>query len=110
MILKSVTSCFISCHQERSMTCVTQIKGDPIRTDVKTLYIDDLCVDENCRGKHVGSILYKAVREYACENGFHNITLHVWEGNDNAAAFYKKMGLTPQFTCLEEVLPKQSLI
>lgn len=32
------------------------------------------------------------------------------EGNDSAAAFYKKMGLTPQFTCLEEVLPKQSLI
>ena len=86
------------------MTWFEQIIGDTIRTEVKTLYIDDLCVDENIRGQHVGATLYEHVKRYAKENGFYNITLHVWEGNDNAAAFYEKMGLKPQFTCLEAVL------
>lgn len=86
------------------MTWFEQIIGDTIRTEVKTLYIDDLCVDENARGQHVGAALYEHVKKYAKENGFYNITLHVWEGNDNAAAFYEKMGLKPQFTCLEALL------
>ena len=86
------------------MTCFEQMIGDTIRTDVKTLYIDDLCVDENIRGKHIGATLYEHVKRYAKENGFYNITLHVWEGNDNAAAFYEKMGLNPQFTCLEAII------
>lgn len=86
------------------MTWLEQIIGDTIRTEVKTLYIDDLCVDENARGQHVGATLYEHVKKYAKENGFYNITLHVWEGNDNAAAFYEKMGLKPQFTCLEAIL------
>lgn len=86
------------------MTWFDQIVGDTIRTEVRTLYIDDLCVDENIRGKHIGSTLYEYVKNYAKENGFYNITLHVWEGNDNAAAFYKKMGLKPQYTCLEAIL------
>ena len=33
--------------------------GDNILTDIKTLYIDDLCVDENLRGKHIGKELYE---------------------------------------------------
>lgn len=86
------------------MAWFEQIIGDTIRTGVKTLYIDDLCVDENIRGQHVGATLYEHVKRYAKENGFYNITLHVWEGNDNAAAFYEKMGLKPQFTCLEAIL------
>ena len=86
------------------MTWFEQIVGDTIRTEVRTLYIDDLCVDENIRGKHIGATLYEQVKKYAKENGFYNITLHVWEGNDNAAAFYAKMGFKPQFTCLEEIL------
>lgn len=28
--------------------------NDNILTDIKSLYIDDLCVDENCRGQHIG--------------------------------------------------------
>ncbi|MDE5565997.1 MAG: GNAT family N-acetyltransferase, partial [Anaeroplasmataceae bacterium] len=30
-------------------------------TDIKTLYIDDLCVDETCRGKGIGKLLYEYV-------------------------------------------------
>ena len=31
-----------------------------IMTDIKTLCIDDLCVDEACRGQHIGTALYRA--------------------------------------------------
>ena len=73
-------------------------------TDIDTLYIDDLCVDEGARGRHVGTALYEYVRAFAREKGCHNLTLNVWEGNGAARAFYDKMGLKPQKTTLETVL------
>ena len=36
---------------------------------VRSLYIDDLCVDENARGAHVGRSLYEYVMAYAKEQG-----------------------------------------
>lgn len=86
------------------MTKFQQIVGDTIRTDIRTLYIDDLCVDEEVRGQHIGQQLYDYTKKFAKENGFYNITLHVWEGNDSARKFYDKMGLKPQYTCLEQIL------
>ncbi|MBQ9607418.1 MAG: GNAT family N-acetyltransferase [Lachnospiraceae bacterium] len=70
----------------------------------KTLYIDDLCVDENIRGKHVGRTLYEYVREWAKSNGFYNITLHVWEHNEKAKSFYNAMGMKIQLYGMEEVI------
>ena len=81
-----------------------QVVGDSVLTDIKTLYVDDICVDEKARGKHVGTALYEYVKSYAKENGFYNITLNVWEGNPGAIAFYKAMGLKPQKICMEEIL------
>ncbi len=80
------------------------IYDDNIRTDIKTLYIDDLCVDKEIRGKHVGQELYQYVVKYAKDNRFYNVTLHVWSGNDNAENFYEAMGLKPQYVCLEEII------
>ena len=48
-----------------------------ILTDIKTLYIDDLCVDETIRGQHIGSSLYQAVLAFAREQGCYNVTLNV---------------------------------
>ena len=71
---------------------VMDLSGRNNMKDSRTLYIDDLCVDENCRGMHVGRALFDHVRAYAEENGFDTITLNVWEGNDSAEAFYRKCG------------------
>ena len=81
-----------------------QIIGDSVLTDVKTLYIDDLCVDEAYRGQHVGRALYEHVVEYAKENGFYNITLNVWSCNPGAQKFYEAMGLKPQKIGMEQIL------
>lgn len=71
---------------------------------VKTLYIDDLCVDENCRDKGIGSALYNSAVELAKELGCYNLTLNVWACNPTALAFYKKQGLMPQKTFMEKIL------
>lgn len=71
---------------------------------IRTLYIDDLCVDASRRGQHIGSALYGEVREWAAKNGFHNLTLNVWACNPGAEAFYRKLGLIPQRTTLETIL------
>jgi ribosomal protein S18 acetylase RimI-like enzyme len=80
---------------------ITEIEGHTLLQDVKTLYIDDICVDEQFRGQHVGKALYEHVYQYAQSIGCHNITLNVWEGNDSAISFYKNMGMKVQKTTME---------
>ncbi|MDE5670709.1 MAG: GNAT family N-acetyltransferase [Eubacterium sp.] len=75
-----------------------------ILTDVKTLYIDDLCVDESVRGHHIGKCLYDYTVSFAKENGCYNLTLNVWNCNESAMKFYEKCGLKPQKTHLETIL------
>ena len=85
------------------------MKRQPFSTnmhDFSTLYIDDLCVDENCRGQHVGTLLFEHVKQYAKEQGCHDVTLNVWEGNDNARRFYEKMGMFVKETQMEIILDK----
>ena len=85
---------------------VTEVKDHKLLQDIKTLYIDDICVDENARGKHVGKALYEYVRDYAQSIGCNNITLNVWDGNDAALSFYRNMGMKVQKTTMEIVLSK----
>lgn len=73
-------------------------------TDVKTLYIDDLCVDENSRNAHIGSRLYEYVLDYAKNNGYYNVTLNVWADNPGAVKFYEKLGLKVQKIGMEKIL------
>ncbi len=80
--------------------------GDSILTDIKTLYIDDLCVDEKLRGQHIGKELYNAAVELAEESGCYNITLNVWSCNTPAIKFYESCGLAPLKICMETILGK----
>ena len=83
---------------------LTEVKDHLLLEDNKSLYIDDICVDEKARGKHVGKALYEYVRDYARSIGCHNITLNVWEGNNPAISFYKNMGMQVQKTTMEIIL------
>ena len=73
-------------------------------TDIKTLYIDDLCVDEAARGAHIGKVLYEYVIDYAKKQGYYNVTLNVWADNINAVKFYEKIGLKVQKIGMENIL------
>lgn len=81
-----------------------QFIDDNILTDIKTLYIDDLCVDEDLRGRYIGRKLYEYVLSYAKLNGYYNVTLNVWSLNEGAMKFYEKCGLKPQKIGMETVL------
>lgn len=81
-----------------------QHTGDNILTDIRTLYIDDLCVDETRRGQHIGSQLYRYVLDFARENGCYNVTLNVWSCNEAAMKFYEACGLKPQKVGMEVIL------
>lgn len=74
--------------------CEEKVTRDhPVLCNHKSLYIDDLCVDRNCRGKKVGTVLYEHVTTYARAAGFDSITLNVWAFNQSAMAFYRRMGM-----------------
>ncbi len=85
-----------------------QHKNDNILTDIRTLYIDDLCVDENIRGQHIGSSLYRHVLDFARESGCYNVTLNVWSCNESAMKFYQACGLKPQKVGMEVILDRES--
>ena len=85
--------------------CIVETtRNHPVLMDDRTLYIDDLCVDEACRGRHVGRALYDHARAYAKETGCRSVTLNVWCGNDSAMRFYEKQGLKPRKIYMEAAL------
>ena len=85
--------CVFVCHENNN-----------ILTDIKTLYIDDLCVDASRRGLHIGKELYDFVCKFAKDCGCYNLTLNVWACNTGALRFYEKLGLAPQKIGMEKIL------
>ncbi len=81
-----------------------QFVNDNILTDIKTLYIDDLCIDKALRGQHIGKQLYEAVLDFARTSGCYNVTLNVWSLNESAMKFYEACGLKPQKVGMETIL------
>ena len=85
--------------------CVLINNGESVsHTDIITLYIDDLCVDETSRGKGIGKLLYDYVIKYAKKCCCYNVTLNVWADNQNAVAFYEKIGMRIQKIGMEKIL------
>lgn len=87
--------CFCQHREYRDSTALT---------DRKELYIDDLCVDKNCRGKGIAKSLYAHVTDYAKNCGCAFVTLNVWCGNDGAMKFYEAMGMNARSITMETKL------
>ena len=81
-----------------------ETKETPSLRRVRTLYIDDLCVDESARGQQIGRRLYDRAVELARASGCARVTLHAWNFNEKAFGFYKKLGMTPLYTTMEQKL------
>lgn len=79
-----------------------ELKGANNLYDMKTLYIDDVCVDENSRRQGIAGKLYRFVCDFAEKSGCDRITLNVWELNSGAKAFYEAMGMKPLKTVMEQ--------
>ena len=81
-----------------------EYQGSTVMIDRRELYIDDLCVDEVCRGQGVATALYRHVTAAAKAAGAAFITLNVWTGNDSAMRFYEKMGMKPRKITMDMAL------
>lgn len=68
----------------------------------KVLYVDDLCVDENVRGKNIGKKLYEYILSIAKDKSCNAVTLHIWNFNEKAMKFYEKIGFEPLKTLMEK--------
>lgn len=96
---------------DENNTCVgyafCQIREQPFSNNMvqfKSLFIDDLCVDKNTRGQHIGEKLFEHVKSEAKRLGCYEVTLNVWAGNTSAEKFYEKMGLKTKERQLEYIL------
>lgn len=84
--------------------CSIKEPVSPILNPIKTLFIEDLCVDEKARGQKVGEQLYRFAEDYARKIGCYNLTLNVWNDNVRALRFYERLGLQAQETVMEKIL------
>lgn len=84
-----------------------QLKEQPFSTNMvpfKSLFVDDLCVDRQARGQHIGESLFEYVKQQAKELGCYEVTLNVWAGNTPAEHFYEKMGMKTKERQMEYIL------
>ncbi len=108
MLDSSDSPIFVAAEEDRVLGygfCqIKKFENDPVMRDYTSLYIDDLCVDENHRGKGIGRQIYNAICRYAKQRHCYSITLNVWSCNASAVKFYEALGLKPQKVCMEAVL------
>jgi ribosomal protein S18 acetylase RimI-like enzyme len=84
-----------------------QLKEQPFSTNMvpfKSLFIDDLCVDKQARGQHIGESLFEYVKQQAKALGCYEVTLNVWAGNTSAEHFYENMGMKTKERQMEYIL------
>ena len=108
MLDKKDTPIFVAVEDEQVLGygfCIMErYHQHTVMNDRLTLYIDDLCVLEACRGKHIGTAIYEKILEYAKYRGCYNVTLNVWSCNESAMKFYESLGLKPQKVGMETIL------
>ena len=83
---------------------IKEVSDNPVLHPIKTLFIEDLCVDQAARGQKIGDQLYQFAVSYAKEIGCYNLTLNVWNDNEGALRFYQRQGMKPQETVMETIL------
>lgn len=84
--------------------CVVSIREKSCMVNLKTAYMDNLCVDENCRNKGIGAELFKFAEKEAKKMGAKRLDLMVWEFNEKANIFYQRLGMNIQRSILEKNL------
>ncbi len=83
---------------------VKTYENDPVIADHTEVYIDDLCVDENCRKQGIGKKIYEEILRYAQMRRAYHVTLNVWCCNPEAMAFYESLGMKPQKIGMETII------
>ncbi|MHC1709588.1 MAG: N-acetyltransferase family protein [Methanomassiliicoccales archaeon] len=59
------------------------------------LYLEDLFVDEECRGLGLGKIMFSCLAKVAVDRGCERLDWWCLDWNESSIAFYKSMGAEP---------------
>ena len=84
-----------------------QLQEQPFSNNMvpfKSLFIDDLCVDQQVRGQHIGERLFEFIKNEARKINCYEVTLNVWNGNTAAEKFYEKIGMKTKERQMEYIL------
>ena len=84
--------------------CMISMRARTCMVKRRTAYMEDLCVDEACRGKGIGKKLFLYAKDQAIKTGAERLDLMVWDFNKNARKFYESMGMKPQRYIYETML------
>ena len=84
--------------------CMVSMRTRTCMVKRRTAYMEDLCVDEACRGKGIGKKLFLYAKDQAVKMGAERLDLMVWDFNENARKFYESMGMKPQRYIYETML------
>jgi GNAT superfamily N-acetyltransferase len=74
------------------------------------MYLEDLIVTENWRGKGIGKLLFDRLVQEARELGFNGMTWQVLDWNEPAINFYKKYEAAIEAGWLNGSLSKQQIL
>lgn len=81
-----------------------RLPKSPLLQPVLTAFIEALAVGEAYQRQGIGALLLSQARAYARKKGAVRLSLNVWSFNEQAIAFYRKMGLSDQRLSMEEGL------
>jgi len=84
------------------MCNLKDVKNHRNLKDSKSLWIDELGVNEKYRKLGIGKQLMKHAEELAKELKCKTITLNCWSFNENALRFYEKQGMVNQRIIMEK--------
>lgn len=88
---KLVGMCFLFWRERKNPLCVPR----------KLAYLDDICVDEDYRKQGIGEMVCQEAFRIAREKKAVGAELSVWDCNQGAVAFYRKLGFTNRTLNLE---------
>jgi ribosomal protein S18 acetylase RimI-like enzyme len=76
----------------------------------RCLYLEDIVVTQDARGKGVGNKLFKACASFAVEQDFHHMLWQVLDWNEGAIRFYERYGAQISKEWLNARLERDQLV
>lgn len=85
---------------------IGELKGEPVAFALffhnfstflgkANLYLEDLFVDDSCRGMGLGKVMFSCLAKIAVERGCERLDWWCLDWNEPSIAFYKSMGARP---------------
>lgn len=67
---------------------------NPFMRERDFMDVDEFCVDKEYRRQGIATKMMSFIRNYTKEKGIKRLELNMWEFNQDALAFYEKVGFT----------------